>query len=350
MSLAGLETPVVTLDLDVVERNIAAMQRYCDEHGLALRPHIKTHKSIELAQKQLDAGAAGICCQKLGEAETMLAAGIRDITIPYPLVGAAKAERLARLALDARVTVAVDSEASARDLSAALDRAGAEVDVLVDCDTGFGRTGVQSPEDAAALARTVASLPGLRFVGLMTYPTLPESAAWLRAAREAIEAGGLRVERVSGGGTPGARFTHDRGEVNELRVGTYVFGDRACLASGSATLDDCALRVVATVVSRPTATRAIVDAGTKTLTSDPARGETGFGLIVEHPEAVIYELNEEHGLVDLSACAARPAIGDIVTIVPNHACGATNLHDELVVHRGGTVEGRLRVAARGLVR
>jgi len=346
MSLAELETPVVTLDLDVVERNIAAMQRYCDEHGLALRPHIKTHKSIELARLQLEAGAAGICCQKLGEAETMLAAGIRDITIPYPIVGAAKAARLTALARDADITVAVDSEVSARDIS----NAGAEVDVLVDCDTGFGRTGVQSPDDAAALARMVAELPGLRFVGLMTYPTLPESAAWLRAARKAIEAAGLRVERVSGGGTPAARFTHDRGEVNELRVGTYVFGDRACMASGSASLDDCALRVVATVVSRPTATRAIVDAGTKTLTSDPARGETGFGLIVEHPEAVIYELNEEHGLVDLSACPSKPAIGDVVTIVPNHACGTTNLHDELVVHRGGAVEGRLRVAARGLVR
>ena len=183
----------------------------------------------------------------------------------------------------------------------------------------------------------------------MTYPTVPESGPWLRAAREAAERVGLTVDRISGGGTPTARWTHEIGEVDEVRVGTYVYGDRACVANGSVPLEDCALRVVATVVSRPTRDRAILDAGTKTLTSDPAVGVTGFGLLVEHPEAKIYALNEEHGYVDVSACARGPEIGDRVTIVPNHACGTVNMHDEVVLHRNGDVVEALPIAARGKV-
>jgi D-serine deaminase-like pyridoxal phosphate-dependent protein len=350
MRLSELETPVLTADLDAIERNISRMQAYCDEHGVELRPHIKTHKLPELARLQLEAGAVGITCQKLGEAEVMAEAGIEDILLSFPLVGSAKAERLAALAGRVKMTVVGDSAAVAEGLSPVLARQGVEVDFLVECDTGLGRTGVQSPEEAAALAELVDGLEGLRFAGLMTYPSLPETAPWLLAAREAIEARGLTVERVSGGGTPTAERTHELGVVDELRVGTYIYGDRACIANGSVPLDDCALRVVATVVSRPTRERAIIDAGSKTLTSDLAVDATGLGLLVEYPDAEVYALNEEHGYVDVSRCEPAPEIGDRVTIVPNHACTTANMHDEIVLHRGGEVVETLPTAARGKVR
>jgi D-serine deaminase-like pyridoxal phosphate-dependent protein len=350
MRLDELDTPVLTADFDAVERNIAAMQAYCDQHRLALRPHIKTHKVPHIARLQLEAGASGITCQKLGEAEVFADAGFDDILISFPLIGEAKAERLAALARRARMSVVGDSAAVAEGLARVLAGDGLEVDFLVECDTGFARTGVQSPEAAAELAKVVMNLEGLRFAGLMTYPTLPESGPWLRAAREAINREGLPVEHVSGGGTPTARRTHEIGEVNEVRVGTYVYGDRACIANGSVPLEDCALRVIATVVSRPTHERAILDAGSKTLTSDPAVGVTGHGLLVEHPQAEVYGLNEEHGFVDVSGCEHPPEVGERVTVVPNHACGTANMHDEVIVHRNGDVIATLPTAARGKVR
>jgi D-serine deaminase-like pyridoxal phosphate-dependent protein len=352
VDVAALDTPVATVDLDAVERNIARMQSYCDEHGLAFRPHIKTHKLPAIAHMQVRAGAVGITCQKLGEAEVMEAAGLRDILLTFPLVGAAKAERLAALAGEAVISVVGDSDVVARGLSAALAPAGAAVGFLVECDTGFARTGVQTPAAAAELAELVDSLPGLRFDGLMTYPTLPGTGPWLRAAIEEVRARGLEVGKVSAGGTPGFFSNHEVPEVTEVRAGTYVYGDRSCIANGSVPLEDCALRIRATVASRPTAERGILDCGSKTLTNDPAEGteRDGYGLIVEHPEARLYALSEEHGHVDFGACATRPQVGDVVTIVPNHACGCTNLHDEVVVHRGGRVVGSWPVVARGKLR
>jgi D-serine deaminase-like pyridoxal phosphate-dependent protein len=348
----GLDTPALTVDLDAVERNVRRMQDYCDEHGFALRPHVKTHKLPVLAQKQVAAGAVGIACQKLGEAEVMASAGLDDILVTFPLVGPVKAERLARLAGELTVGVAADSAEAARSLSEALSRHGATAEFLVECDTGFRRTGVQSPAEAAELARLVDSLPGLRFGGLMTYPTLDESGPWLREARAEIERAGLAVERVSSGGTPTAFRTHEIGGVTEIRVGTYVYGDRACIANGTVALADCALRVHATVVSRPTRDRAILDAGSKGLSSDRAAGadDGTFGLVVEYPDARIYALSEEHGHVDVGACSRPPEIGETVTIVPNHACGTTNMYDEVVAHRDGAVVDTWPIAARGRLR
>src|SRR5262249_12364967 len=194
--IASLDTPVATVDLDAVERNIARMQRYCDEHGLAFRPHIKTHKLPAIAHMQLRSGAVGITCQKLGEAEVMEAAGIRDIQLTFPLVGASKAERLASLAGEATIAVVGDSGTVVRGLAPALAAAGVEVGFLVEVDTGFARTGVQTPEAAAELAVLAESLPGLRFEGLMTYPTLPGTGPKLRAAIDAIRARGLEVRVV----------------------------------------------------------------------------------------------------------------------------------------------------------
>jgi len=335
MRIDDLDTPVLTADLDAVERNISRMQRYCDEHGLALRPHVKTHKLPELARLQVDAGARGIACQKLGEAEIFADAGFDDILISFPLIGQAKIARLRALAERARVCVAVDSDEGLDAL------AGADVGVLVECDTGGGRTGVQSPEAAANLAARTK-----RLRGLMTYPMPPGAGAWLRRALDLIG----DVQTVSVGGTPTAHTAHELGVATELRVGTYVYGDRASLAGGVTTLEDCALRVLATVVSTPTRDRAILDAGTKALTSDPASGADGFGLLVEHPEAAVYRLNEEHGIVDVSRSERPPRIGDRVSVVPNHACGATNLHDEIVLHRDGIVVETLPIRARGRIR
>jgi D-serine deaminase-like pyridoxal phosphate-dependent protein len=351
MRLDELDTPVLTADLDAVERNIAGMQRYCSEHGLALRPHIKTHKLPAIAHKQVAAGAVGITCQKLGEAEVMQAAGLGDILISFPLIGEGKAERLAALAQNGEISVAADSAAVAHGLSEALVRAGAEAGFLVECDTGFARTGVQTPQEAAELAELVDGLPGLRFDGLMTYPTLPETGPALRAAIDEINARGLEVRTVSAGGTPTFFTNHEVPEITEVRAGTYIYGDRGCIGNGTVPLEDCALRVRVTVVSRPTAERGILDCGTKTLTSDAVETTgTGYGLIVEYPDADLYSLHEEHGHVDFSGCAERPEVGEVVTVIPNHACGCTNLHDEVAAHRSGRVVGIWPVAARGKLR
>jgi D-serine deaminase-like pyridoxal phosphate-dependent protein len=288
----------------------------------------------------------------LGEAEVMVDHGFDDILITFPLVGVGKAERLAALAGRVRIAVGADSEAVARSLSRALNTSGGQAGFLIDCDTGYGRTGVQTPEEAADLAELVNRLPGLEFAGLMTHPALPASGPLLQQAREAIERRGLAVGSVSGGGTGEAFRIHESGKFTELRVGTYVYGDTRCVANGVMTLDDCALRIVATVVSRPTPDRAILDSGSKTLTSDfpPADDKGSYGLIVEHPQALVRQLSEEHGTVDISRCDPKPEIGDVVTIVPNHACGAVNLHDQVAFHRdGGDVE-IIPIPARGLVR
>jgi D-serine deaminase-like pyridoxal phosphate-dependent protein len=311
------------------------MQRYCDEHDLALRPHVKTHKLPEIARLQVEAGAHGITCQKLGEAEVFADAGFDDILISFPLIGRAKIERLRALTERARISVVVDSDEGLEGVT------GLDVDVLVECDTGGGRTGVQSPEAAALLAKRAA-----RFRGLMTYPMPPGTGDWLQRAIDLIG----EVETVSVGGTPTAHSAHELGVATELRVGTYVYGDRACIANGATPLEDCALRVLATVVSAPTRDRVILDAGTKALTSDPAVGVEGHGLVVEYPEADVNRLNEEHGIVDVSSCERAPRIGERVSVVPNHACGATNLYNEIVLHREGVVVATLGIPARGRIR
>ncbi len=351
-SVLELDTPALTVDLDLVERSITRMQARCDEARIRLRPHIKTHKLPAIAHLQIRAGATGIACQKLGEAEVMAAAGIRDILLTFPIVGAAKSARFAALAGELDMAAVGDSEAVARGLSGALAERGASAGFLVECDTGYGRTGVQTPDAAAELGALADSLPGLSFRGFMTYPTLPETDDWFAAAVEAAQARGLEPSWMSCGGTPQESWEAARGaaSITELRAGTYVYGDRMCVTDGSVSVENCALHVRATVVSRPTATRAIIDAGSKALTSDTAPGLDGWGQLIEHPEARIYLLNEEHGYVDVEACAVQPQVGDVVTVLPNHACGTTNLHNEVVAHRDGTIVDIWPIAARGLLR
>jgi D-serine deaminase-like pyridoxal phosphate-dependent protein len=345
-----IDTPALVVDLDAVDRNIARMQRYCDEHGLRLRAHVKTHKIQRIAAMQIQAGAYGLACQKVGEAEMVSPPGV-DLLVTFPLVGATKTRRLAELAHSRTVSVAADSEMVVRGLAEALQWTGAEAGILVDCDTGFGRTGVQTPDAAADLAELVAGLPGVRLEGLFTHPT-PATADGLLNARRAIEQRGLRVGTVSVGGTAHAFRVHELEDVTELRAGTYVYGDRACIANGTVTIDDCALRIVATVVSRPTRGRAVLDAGSKALTADRAQGcdPDTYGLVVEYPTGRIARLYEEHAVLDLDPSAAGPEVGEQVTVIPNHACGAVNLHDVAEIYRDGARIDTWAIDGRGAVR
>ncbi len=345
----AVDTPAVIVDLDIVEANVRRFQSHCDEHGVRLRPHIKTHKIPEFAALQMKAGAAGINCQKISEAEVMADAGISDILITFNILGAAKLVRLRRLAERCALTVTADSETVVAGLAEAMTGAGRPLDVLVECDTGAGRCGVQSPEAALGLARKIATSPALRFKGLMTYPkagAARQAAEWLAKAKALCEEGGLPCPVVSSGGTPDMWSAGEFGTVTEYRVGTYIYNDRSLLARKVCAVENCALHVLATVVSRPTAGRAIIDSGSKALTSD-LLGLDGHGFIPAFPEASIYALSEEHGFVDLKNGANQPRVGDKVRIIPNHACVVSNLVDRVYAIRDGKVAGILRVQARG---
>lgn len=348
MTFEDLETPAPLVDLAIVDANLKRMQDYCDQHGIALRPHIKTHKSIAMARRQLALGARGITCQKLGEAEVMADAGIDDILISYPLIG--KEKRLAALAARAKMTVAIDSAAALETAAEAAALAQSEIAVLVEFDSGAKRTGVVTVEEALALARKITDTTNLTFAGLMTYPANENTAAFVKAARPVFEAAGLAIPMVSGGGTPDAFSVHTLGVIDELRVGTYIYNDRMMIGAGHAQLADCAFDVIVTVVSRPEPDRAVIDAGSKSLTSDPSgKGGPGHGLIRAYPDAVIDRLSEEHGMVDLSRCAKKPEIGERLRVVPNHVCPVTNLHDAIFVLENGTIT-EWPVDARGLTR
>ena len=348
MQIDQLETPVAVVDLDRLEANIARFQAYLSQHGLANRPHIKTHKIPEIAHMQLAAGAVGITCQKLGEAEVMIQAGVRDIFLPYNIIGAAKLERLMRLARRATISVTADSDVTVRGLAEAARSAGQQLEVLVEFDTGMGRCGVQTPAEAADLARQIARSGSLRFGGLMTFPYNERTDPFVAATHNLLAPDGMEVERVSIGGSGTMNQAHTCRSATEYRAGMYIYGDRSLLTKGAMQPDQIAFSVIATVVSRPAADRAVIDSGSKTLSSD-LLGLDGYGLIREYPEARIAGISEEHGHVDLSACARRPAIGERVTIIPNHCCPVTNLLDQVVGVRAGQVELTWPVAARGKV-
>ncbi len=344
-----LETPSVVVDLDLMEANIARLQQYLSAHGIANRPHIKTHKVPAIARQQMAAGAVGITCQKLGEAEVMAAEGLGDILLPYNLLGDSKLKRLAALMRQATVSVTADSTTVVTGLTRAAQEAGRELAVLVECDLGAQRCGVQSPAEAADLARVIARQAGLRFGGLMTYPNRPGLDDFVDAVRALLVGDGLTIERVSGGSSAGMWQAHTYRTLTEHRAGMYLFGDRKLMEVGAVPLEQCAFGVRSTVVSRPTRDRVILDAGSKTLSSD-TQGLDGFGYIREYPEARIGALSEEHGHADFSKCSSRPEIGEVVTVIPNHCCPVVNLANELVGLRGGQVVSIWPVAARGLVR
>lgn len=350
--VASLDTPAVVIDAAKVEANLQRAQVYADEHGLKLRPHIKTHKMPHLALRQLELGAVGITCQKLGEAEVMADAGIADIFLPYNIIGAAKLARLAALKRRVRLAVTADNAVVVAGYAATFGDASAPLAVLVECDTGMGRCGVTTPEAARDLARLIADAPGLRFEGLMTFPATHragEARAFLEKAIALLRADGLSPLVVSSGGTPDLYAAGgDADIVNEYRPGTYVFSDRFQVEKGLGTYDDCALTVLATVVSRPSDARVVIDAGSKALTSD-LLGLEGYGYLPAYPAARIVSLSEEHGVIDFTASPDRPEIGERVHVIPNHVCPVVNLFDCVYFVRADGALELVRVAARGRV-
>lgn len=349
--IEDLETPVPVIDIGIVERNLTRWQARCDAAGLANRPHIKTHKLVPLAKAQLDLGAKGITVQKLGEAEVMADAGITDMLITFNIVGEHKLGRLAALAKRTGIAVVADNAVVIEGLGRAGQAAGRDIEVLVECDTGTQRNGVLTPQAAVELAKLIDGTPGIAYGGLMTYPKAGmriEGGAFLTEARDLIAAAGLESHTVTSGGSPDMWIDEGLDIVTEYRAGTYIYFDRSLAERGTCSYEDCALSVLATVVSRPTAERAMLDAGTKALTSD-LLGLKGYGIVRSLGDAQIYNANEEHGFLDISGVTAKPSVGDLVRITPNHVCPVSNLFDQVVVIDGDEVLGAVKVDARGLV-
>jgi D-serine deaminase-like pyridoxal phosphate-dependent protein len=329
-----------------MQNNITRMQAYCNELGLRFRPHIKTHKIPDIARMQIEAGAVGIACQKVTEAQVFTEAGINDIQIPYNIVGPQKTARLAELALYNKITVSADHPSVIAGLSDAAKADDMRLNVMVELATDIQRTGAPISE-VVTLAAKIDQDEHLHFAGLLVYPSNATMRPAIQEALAGLNRAGIGVNVVSGGGTGAALHAADVPELTELRVGTYLFNDWGTVCKGWASLDDCAMAVMTTVVSRPTQDRAILDSGSKTLSSDSFEG--GYGYIMEYPDAHIYQLNEEHAYVDVSACAERPVIGERVHVIPVHTCVVSNLHNQLYGVRGEDVEVVWPVAARGLV-
>jgi len=351
-AVTALDTPSVTILLDRLENNINRIQRMIAGAGKANRPHIKTHKIPAIGKMQIAAGAVGLTCQKLGEAEVFIDAGVTDdLLITFNIVGAAKTDRLMDLSSRIRrLAVVADNEVVLKGLSDAARSRGRTVPFLIECDGGFGRNGVQTPEAALDLAKLAGKLPGIAFEGLAVFPNVaPHTLEFFTRAVGLFKNAGIPLPVLSGGGTPALLKIADYPMMTEHRAGTYVYNDVMMVTSGIATWDDCAMHVRTTVVSRPTEDRAIVDAGSKVLTREQYYVKN-FGYVVEFPDAVVVNLSEEHGMIDLSACKSKPKVGDVINIVPNHCCVVSNMMDEVYGVRGGKVEVTWPVAARGMVR
>ena len=359
-----LDTPCLVVDEAILHRNIAEMAAFAASIGVVLRPHMKTHKTPEIARMQVAAGAIGATCAKVGEAAALVEAGaVDDVLLAYPVVGAPKIRRLLELMERAHVTVALDSREAGEALSRAMAAADRVLDVYVEVNTGQDRAGVRAGNDAMALALDLARLPGLRVVGVMTHEghasasppdvieaTAREAGRALVETAETIRSHGIELPHVSVGSTPTFAFTPTVPGVTEMRPGTYVFNDNNAFRHGRMGVDRCALRIAATVVSRPAPDRAVLDAGSKTLAMDASASHPGHGYIVGHPDARLARLSEEHGVVVLPPGEPGFAVGDRHEVIPNHVCPTVNLADELLHVRDGRVVDRWRIAARGKVR
>jgi D-serine deaminase-like pyridoxal phosphate-dependent protein len=367
--LNELPTPQVLIDQKRARANIARVQKLATDSGKRLRPHAKTHKSPIVARWQLDAGAVGVCCAKLGEAEVFAAAGVSDIRLPYP-VNPSNASRLLALMDRGSISIIVDHLDVARGWSEAMQRAGRTLNVLIKVDVGFHRCGIDPAGDALGFVQAIASMPGLRLRGLLSHAGHGYSAAsedeLARIAHEEAEiltglhtraaSSGIALDEISVGATPTLRYSAQQSGVTELRPGNYVYFDRTQVALGAATLNDCALTVLATVVSAPAADRIILDCGSKTLTTDQARGITkasGFGLVLRGDGTAdemlsVERLSEEHATVRVSG-GTHLKPGDRVRVVPNHSCVVSNLVDVVRLVDGDDVVDTIPVAARGKI-
>jgi len=358
-----LPTPAIVIDAAIARQNLERLAKYARSHNLGLRPHTKTHKSTRLAKMQLELGAVGLTVAKTGEAKVM-AQVCDDVLMAYPPVHPDRCAELAQLAGKITIRVALDSTVASDNLSIAARTAGSTIGVLVDLDVGHHRTGVQSAEDALALARHISRSAGLRLDGILFFPGHlshgPPAAdeaplrgidAMLGEVIDLWKRDGLEAKIVSGGSTPTAMQSHLVSRMTEIRPGTYVFNDMNSVRCGCATLDDSAARIVTTVVSTAVPGQIVLDAGSKTLTSDrcgPAP-ESGHGYVVEYPQAKITKLSEEHAQVDVTACSRTPKVGDRVTVIPNHICPCINLQDQVWWKEPAEKPSPIQVEARGKV-
>lgn len=362
--LSELDTPALVVDLGVLQRNVDEMASVAREAGIRLRPHTKTHKCPEIARMQVEAGASGITVAKLGEAEVMADAGFDDILVAYPIVGELKLARLRALRDRARVRVSLDSLAVAEGIGS-VGSAGDPVEVLIEVDTGHHRMGRPPGEPTAALAAEVARVPGLDVVGLLShaghaYRATPEElpevaareAADLAVTAETCARAGVWIREVSVGSTPTAGAAAGAAGVTESRPGTYVFNDVQQMRLGLAAESDCAARVLATVVSRPWGARFVIDAGSKSLSSDGGDGPPfpGRGVLAGREDLVLDFLTEEHGVGHVLPGGGDLAVGDRLEVIPLHVCSCVNLFDTAAGVREGRVERELIIAGRGKVR
>lgn len=348
-----VDTPALLVDLDIIEGNLRRMASFLESGQAVLRPHVKTHKCPELALRQIEYGARGITCAKLGEAEVMVQGGVADILIANQVVGKTKIGRLMELAGRVNLTVAVDSAENALDLSSAAQQRGVEVGVLVEVDVGMHRCGVAPGQEAVRLCHAVAGLKGLRFVGLMGYEGhavfLPDRQQREEECRKAmgllvdavlaVEASGLEVKVVSAGGTGTYDVTGRYPRVTEIQAGSYVLMDATYRRIVPEF--ECALTLLTTVISRPTETRVIVDVGRKGISDD-------FGLPVpaDRQDLAMVSLSEEHGKLEASG-RTDLRVGDKIELLPSHCCTTINLHDVFYCHRQGRVEAVWSIAGRG---
>lgn len=359
MNLAGLDTPAALVDVSRMHANLERVASYCREHGLAWRPHVKTHKTPELAAAQIAVGARGLSVATPREAEVM--AGItNDLLFAYPPVGRAKLERLLDLPEGLELTVGLDSVEALRQLGSSAAERGREVGVVVEVDVGLHRVGVQTPEEAVSLAREADRLDGIVYKGIMLYPghirsfveeqgpALEGVSRYLERVLDALESAGLAPRMVSGGSTPTLFRSHEVGGLTEVRAGMCIFNDRAIAAIGACRWEDCAYTVLATVVSTACPGQAVVDAGSKALSREELRGPgEGYGVLLDRPEVTVVALSEEHGVLDLSETDWRPRVGDRVRVIPNHVCVSVNLQERLYGVAGDELRHEWMVAARG---
>lgn len=364
LDTSTIDTPQLIVSEEILQRNIAEMASFARSINVQLRPHIKTHKSLEIARLQIAAGAIGISCATVGEAEVMVnEGGIDDVLLAYPIVGAQKYERLVPLMEKARIAVAVDSTAAIETIAKAMTKHERIMDIYLELNTGQNRSGVMWGDEAVNFAQQIDKHPNLRLAGIMTHeghvafvdPDAIASEAQAAGEKmvetaEKIRSLGIELPTVSVGSTPAARLTPTVKGVTEMRPGTYVFNDNSLFRFGDHWgVEDCAARFVATVVSRTADDRCVIDAGSKTLALDPSKSHPGHGYIVGHPDVVISKLSEEHGVCDLPAGEEGFQVGDTVEVIPNHICPTVNLMDEMAVVKEGKVIDHWKVAARGKV-
>ncbi len=355
-----LLTPAVIIDLDTVERNIKDMVEINKQYNINHRPHIKAHKSIYFAKKQLNGGCVGITCAKLSEAEVMAEHGIDDILIAFPIIGSAKLERLGTLVEKANIITMINSVEGATALSELGAKIDRKIKTFIEVDGGINRGGIMPGQPVLDFARKIRDLQGLDICGLLYYggtiygentekgiieKTKKESRELIEA-QKLLNDDGFNISILSTGSSYSARMAKHLEGVTEVRAGNYIFNDASTLWPGLVKEEDCALRVLSTVVSKPDDCTAIIDAGSKALTSDTGAFTKGYGYVVGHPEISIYKLNEEHGFM-VSDEPNSLKIGDIVEIIPNHACVIPNLNDSVYGVRNGKVEVVISVDARG---